>query len=499
MADRRSTNYNQHRDGELMAQTKRNVDFKSHEYNANVNTWAFVNDICDSKNLGKYLVKLNPDDKSKENATRNDQFRRRAIFYAVAGYTSRGLVGKAFSKPPVTDVPPNMEYVKNDIDGMGTTIDQQAQDVTRDVLRIGRSGLMADFPESDGELSVAQLASGGIFATVTKFDAHQIINVQTKKIGARTLTSKIVLALKAKMEGPDGFSFDEVDVRLELRLDSLGELGEVYSMVEWRKNPAPTNDDNEWLVVGTTVPKDAQGAFLEEIPFVFVGSESNTHKIDPAPMKDIAEINKGHFNNSAIYEDSVFTVGQAQPWMSGITQSHIDLMKKNNMYVGSSWLMGVPSGEKMGFAQVEPNTLAREAMNDKVQMMIGLGAMFITPGSANKTATQSEGELLAQHSVLSLGTSNVSDAYTKALGFVALFMGSDPAAASYEITKDFVSPTADANMLREIAASFLQGLLPVSDLLAWQQKHGLVDSEKTLEEYQEEIGGNDTGLDLDAN
>ena len=473
---------------------KKSVDFTHPEFDSNIDKWSFVNDICDSENVAKYLVKLNPDDDSDENTTRNKQFKRRAIFYAVAGYTSRGLVGKAFSKPPVLDAPDSLQYVNNNVDGMSTTIDQQAQDVTRDVVRIGRSGLLVDFPESDGELSQAQLAAGGIFATISKFDAKQIINWQTKKVGARILLSKVVLAMKSKTEGPDGFSFEEIDIRLELRLDEF-EDSQVYSMVEWRKNINSKTEFDEWIVAGTVIPEDSTGKPLEEIPFVFVGSESNTVKVDPAPMYDIAQINKGHYNNSAIYEDSVFTVGQAQPWMSGITQSHIDLLKKNNMYVGSSWLMGVPSGEQMGFAQVEPNTLAKEAMTDKINMMIGLGAMFITPGTANKTATQSAGELLAQHSVLSLIASNVSDAYTSALKFVALFMG-ESEGGTYTVNQDFVSPAADANMLREVSASFLAGLLPVSDLMTWQQKHGLVDPDKTLEEYQEEINPVD-GLDLD--
>lgn len=474
---------------------KKNVDFKHPEYVENLPNWKFINDICDSENLSQYLITLNPDDKSAENKVRNSQFRKRAIFYAVAGYTSRGLVGKAFSKPPVLVAPESLQYVNENVDGMGTTIDQQAQDVTRDVTRIGRSGLLVDFPESSGELSKAQLESGGIFATISKYDAHQIINWQTKQVGARIMLSKVVLAAEVKMEGEDGFSFDSVPIRLELRLDETEDGGQIYSMVEWRKNVNMTTELNEWIPSVPVFPEDANGKHLSEIPFVFVGSESNTHKVGKSPMRDICEINKGHYNNSAIYEDSVFTVGQAQPWMSGITQSHIDLLKKNNMYVGSSWLMGVPPGEQMGFAQVEPNTLAKEAMTDKINMMIGLGAMFITPGTANKTATQSAGELLAQHSVLSLIASNVSDAYTSALKFVALFMG-ESEGGTYTVNQDFVSPDADANMLREVSASFLAGLLPVSDLMTWQQKHGLVDPDKTLEEYQEEINPVG-GLDLD--
>jgi len=60
-------------------------------------------------------------------------------------------------------------------------------------------------------------------------------------------------------------------------------------------------------------------------------------------------------------------------------------------------------------------------MNDKVDLIIGLGGMFIVPGSAVKTATQSAGEQKVQHSVLSLISSNVSEAYTQALKYVARY------------------------------------------------------------------------------
>ena len=167
-----------------MAEQITGVDFKHPEYENNVDSWNFVNNICDSKNVKQYIHPLNVQDMSRENGARNEQFKKRAIFYAIAGYTSRGLVGKAFSKPPELEVVKQLEYIKTNVDGAGTGIDQQAQDVVRDIARIGRSGLMVDFPKTNGVLSVAQLANLGVAATITKFDAKQIINWKTKSIGS---------------------------------------------------------------------------------------------------------------------------------------------------------------------------------------------------------------------------------------------------------------------------------------------------------------------------
>src|SRR5690606_1725369 len=129
------------------------------------------------------------------------------------------------------------------------------------------------------------------------------------------------------------------------------------------------------------------------------------------------KLNEAHYNNSAIYEDSVFTVGQVQPWASGLTVDHIKEMLDQDppFYIGSGHLFPVPAGEQFGFAQAQPNMLAKEAMNEKERQMIAMGAMFIQPGSAVKTATQSEGEQKVQHSILSLIAVNISEGYHMAL------------------------------------------------------------------------------------
>ena len=134
------------------------IDFKNPKYRDNVDKWELVNDICDSNNLKKYLVQLNPKDVSVENVERNSQFFKRSVFAAVAGYTSRGFVGKAFTKPPTLEVPEELEYVSTDINGAGASIYQQSQEVMRDVIRVGRSGLLVDFPTTDGEVSRALIA-----------------------------------------------------------------------------------------------------------------------------------------------------------------------------------------------------------------------------------------------------------------------------------------------------------------------------------------------------
>jgi len=455
------------------------IDFKHPKYRDNLENWNLVNDICDSKNLRKYLVKLNNKDVSVENKMRNDQFFHRSVFAAVAGYTNRGFVGKIFSKSPTLQVPDELSYVRYDVNGAGESIYQQSQELVRDVIRIGRAGLLVDFPTTNGEVSRADILNGKVFATITRYDARDIINWRTERVGSKVKPVLVVLKSTRPETEPDGYTLKDKPIRIELALEEG-----VYVQREWCQN-----EQLEWYIDAEVFPRDGSGALLDYIPFVFVGSEANTTQVDHPPMYDLAKINVGHYNNSAIYEDSVFTVGQVQPWMSGLNQETVDLMKQNNMYVGSGRLIGVPSGERFDFAQAQPNMLAREAMMDKVQLMIGLGAMFMQQGGVAKTAAQIDGELMAQHSVLSLIAHNVSEAYEIALEIAGQFMGvRGEAEYEYNLSQDFIDPKADAQMLNAVVASFLQGVLPVSDLFAWQKKHGLISSEKELEDYQEELG-----------
>lgn len=479
-----------------MANQKQNVDFKHPDYLVNLDRWNLVDDLANANNLKSYLVEMNPTDTSKENTARNEQVFKRAVFSGFTGYTQRGLVGKVFSKDPTITIPSTLDYVKDNIDGAGISLVQQSQITLKEVVGPGRAGLFIDMVAADSELSRADLDDN--FATTSLFNPQQIINWKTTKVGSKIILSQVVLAMTADMPGPDGFSFEQVEVRLELLLSEVadedtGELSFQYQIVEWRKSHEKKED---WVITEITTPTGGDGLPLDRIPFVFVGSEANTPTVDTAPMYDIAKVNQGHWNNSAIYEDSVFIVGQAQPWMSGLTQDAIDLMKTNNMYIGSGRLIGVPSQEQFGFAQAEPNTLAKEAMDGKVEMAIGLGAMMIQPGTVAKTAQQSSGEMLTQHSVLSLSASNVSEAYTDALGFMALFMNVESGEILYELNQDFIEPDADPEMLREIIAGFMSGSLPISDYHNWLKKNSLTDTEATLEEFEGGLSPSDN-MNLD--
>ena len=462
-----------------------NVDTEHREYSLEVRDWRKIEHITRYREVMQYLIYLNPQDKSQDNEIRNQQYRQRAIFYAIAMQTVQGMVGTIFSKDPVLRVPDSLAYVARNVDGANTSIYQQSQGVADDVIRKSRAGLYVSFPDTGGVVSQADLIEGRVAATIHRFEPEQIINWRTQTEQSQTRLRLVVL--KEIREKIDRYTVDTYTFIRELFL-----YGGVYRERHW-------SDENGSLqVVADLTPTDAQGRTWEYIPFMFVGAENNDEKVDRPIMLPMVEVNIGHYRNSADWEDSVWYSGQPQPWMSNVTASHLEMMRENGMYVGSRQMIAVPDGGTFQFASPPPNPLVRQAMQDKVEMMIQLGARLMQPGSAPRTATEAAGMRETQHSVLSLIAANVSEAYTQALQWVGRYMGvadgPEMDEIAYGVNQDFVRADANPQELQAIMTGWIQGSVPLSDYVDYMQKRGFFDTEKATEEYAEDLQRGTPGL-----
>jgi hypothetical protein len=449
------------------------IDYVNEEYTKLNNKWKLINSMCDVEDVEDYITPLNPQDLTAANVTRNQTYRDRAVFYELASFTRSGLLGMLFRKWPKFSAPAQLEYLAKNADGEGNSIYQQSQQVAKSVIGKGKAGLLVDFPQVDGDISVEDMNSMRYVSTIKKFEPEQILlPIDTITIGAETKVSRIRLKTSVYEDGID------IPVIRVLEL-----LDNIYWSSEYR-------DTKEgWVLVKEAPVKGGDGNYLDEIPFIFIGSETNTKQTNKPPMYGICKINVGHYNNSASYEDSVHFVGQVQPVASGMPVSEIKEMEKEGMYWGSGRLIGMsdPSG-KFVLLQGEPNMIAREAMDAKVKDAVGLGAMFVMPGSAVKTATQSEGEQIVQHSILSLIASNLTDGYTLALQWACVFMNVNPPADMvFQVYQDFVAKNAEPQLLQQLLAGLMSGNITQGAYISYLQKMEIEDPEKTVEEIKEEL------------
>ena len=443
--------------------------------------WRKIDDLCFQNDVDQFLLTLNQSDLSEENKVRNRQYKDRAVYYNVIGQTYRGLVSAAFNKDPQCELPPALEYLRDNVDGKGLSIYQQAQAVTGDVIRKGRAGMFVTFPMLvDGQqASRAQMQSGEMTARIEHIDAKDIINWRTKRVGNQ---ERVVLVVFRQYEDI-GIGYD-TDIRLFYRVLSIDDETGDYIDLKYR-----LNDDRSFYLEQEARPRMANGQPWKEIPFIFVGSENNSEDVDYPPLMDLAEINIGHYRNSADYEDSVFYAGQAQPWASGLDRETYKLYKDENIYIGSKFLMPVPAGEQFGFAVAPPNPMVREAMKDKIDLMLNLGARLLQPGAGNKTATQVRTENAVSESVLGLIVSNVEEAYQIALGWCADYMGADAGQAQFEMSRDFGVDVTDPAEIAQMLAALMQGVIATNDIRDWLRTKGFIAEDRTNEEIDQDMAG----------
>lgn len=448
--------------------------------------WTKVDDVCAGQDAIKakaneYLTPLDPKDFSQEAQNRYESYLSRAVFYGFTAHTLKSNVGMAFKKWPKLEAPENFDYIIEDVDGGGLSIYQQSQKVVVEVLKKGRTILYVDYPTVDpNSVSLADLEQGYIRPVILQINAEFVRYWETKRFGAKHKLSLVVIQEQDKSPR-DGFGYDLIDQYRVLRFD-----GQFYTVEIWRKG------QHDWeLYQAPQVVLDGSGNPFNEIPLVFVGSENNNPDIDSSPLLELANLNLAHYENSASYEWSVFFCGMVQAWIGGLNEQWRDWLDKKGIKIGASGVLLLPDGSSFNFAQAQPNTLAYEAMTDKKEQMLSIGARLSEKGTATKTATQAQGEIDASTSVLSLVVNNVSDAYTKCLQWMMMFLNVT-AEASYVINSDFSDNTVDAQKLTALVNLYNSGKYPEMDLWEQLRKYGLINPEKSDEDIKGELE-NDMG------
>lgn len=399
--------------------------------------WRIIDDVYAGQRAVKlrgehYLPRPNPEDTSQDNIARYESYIQRAVFYNVVRRTLKGLVGLCFKRDPDIMTPDELLPIVDNADGSGITLIQLAKFATRQVIGKGRAGIFADYPALDGPITVAQKEAGTIRPTIRCFSPEKVINWRTSVRGGQTVLSLVVIAERyvisddgfrrvwgrqwrvLRLEGMVGIGAPSTDP-----VDYSPNVGE-YVVDIYRDRQIPTAQSNPYQ---SYRPTDAQGNRLPFIPFIFIGCEDNSPEVDDAPLYDMAELNIAHYRNSADYEESTFIIGQPTPVVAGITKTWNDTVLRGKIFLGSRAAVPLPVGGTATLLQAAPNSMAFEAMNHKEKQMVAIGANLIDASKSARTATETLIDDTNESSVLDTCGDNVSDAFTQALKWCALFMG----------------------------------------------------------------------------
>lgn len=423
-----------------------------------------------------YLPDPAPLDQCDEARARYNGYLARAVYLNATGRTKVSLMGIALSDWPTLEVPTAMEYVETDADGAGLSIYSLTQVVVGELLEAGRGGLFVDYPSrAEGDsVSLAEQAAGTV-PRIVFYKTEDIRDWAYTRVGNEMKLSFLKLYEVRQSRTADGWSQSNIETYRVLRLQDG-----VYTVEVLEKQ------SSGWVSTGQVIPRDSTGSPWREIPFQWLGAEINRAAPGKPPLYDLAQLNLGHFRNSADFEESCFMLGQPQVTMTGLSAAWRDHLEASGVYFGSRRVLMGPENSTIGLLQVQPNTLAQAAMKDKESQMQSIGARLIQPGQVVKTADQNRSESKSAYSVLSLVCDNASQGIKQALMWAQQYMGVT-GDVDFAIDTEFDGLTFNPAIAETLMKLVQSGLLPESDAWRMLRQLNMIDAQKTDDEIREEL------------
>lgn len=450
-----------------------NVSYVRNEVSQMLHKWRLVRDCLEGEQKIKqqttrYLPQPDPENKTPENKKRYEAYVERASFYPVTSSTMEGLLGQVFDIDPVIELPDSMDYLKTDATGSNVSLSQVAMKSLGEVLAFGRTGLLADYPTMD-TVSRLDVQLGVARPVLVPFDPDEIINWRTVNKGAKTVLTLVVLS-EMYVTNDDGFEFETGPQWRELRCDE--DTGWKYRVRLW------ISDGNNFIIRREYWPTDASGNALDFIPFTFIGALNNDTAPDQPPLYGIAALNVKHYRNSADYEDSVYMVGQPTPVFAGLKKAWIDEVMKGRAELGSRGGVFLPEGGTFDLAQVQPNTMCKEAMDQKEAQMVALGAQLVQPRNVSRTLGEAKMDKNSQTSILAKCAKNTSAGITQAIGWCALFDADvravpDPNEVYIQLSTTFAISKMSPQEQAQIIADWQGGALTWNEMRAQLRMAGI--------------------------
>ncbi len=470
------------------------------EYVLNFPRWQRVHDVIDGEyrlkkrddeKPGTYLRVINPLDISTYNKRLNASYRKSAVFYSATGRTLIGLLGMLYRVEPTIpeDLPDTMEYVKTNIDGNGMGINQQSHAVSSEAIQIGRHGLLTDMPtRRDGEVITIADMNNGVRPFVKRYNAINIIDWNQSSINGMLVLDLVVL-LEMISEFVDEQRIKRI-VKKRYRILRLTE-GK-YTQQLWVEGEDSPEAEIDIL--------DGSGKPWDEIPFEIIGSENNDPVTDPAPLEPLVDVNIGHYRNSADLEHSSFQLSAATPWIADdrYRSNHNNPNEKDTktQKFGETSVVVMGKGGQFGYAQPDANVLANDLSKTKEKQMVALGAQLISESGGVETAEAVRTKKAADSSMLAIVGINVSNGYTKSLGWIARFLNVE-FDGEYQLNNNFFDVKLTPQERQLIVTEWQSGLYPVRIAREQLQAAKVISSDEDLENLQDEVDGELLTVDFD--
>lgn len=414
--------------------------------------YEFLEDFYDGENVVKKKAKKYVPMLSGQSTKKFQDYVNRGMFYNAFAKTIDALIGSAFNVSPAIRLPRQLEYLRDDATGQGTSMTELAMALCVEALKTGRAGLLVDRP-----------AEGGAPYLVV-YDCDDIINWRDGYF--------IVLEDSQLLPTEDDpYEFEEIEGFRELAI-----IDGSYIVRIWRQNTDPkTKSKTPYQIVETYVPEKF-GRPMEDIPFVFIGPNGLDSDIGRPPLLDLANVQKVAFACECDRANAIHVSCIPTPYITGLTPEENFELK-----MGADQAIIVPSeGSKIGYLEYSGQGLdpVKEYLDKLETTMAALGARVVET-RFNKTTIESAtgAKIREQLAVSTLGSivATVEAALNKCAKWAAEWEGANPDEVEITLNKELVSTSMDANTITALLQSVQAGMISPETFYAKLSDAGLTE------------------------
>lgn len=430
-------------------------------------------------------------------ADRVDLYRKGAYFLPMTARTAEAMGGLVFAKSPIRNLPAGLETIAADVTRTGQDIDRFAETVFDAVLASHTAMVLVDYPPTAEATTRGIAEAQGIAPFLTLYDADCILAARFTGDGpARRLGHVRVVETVEEPDPVDPWAMVCVEQVRVLDLDEAG----FYRQRVYRK--ARKDDGSEvWEQSGLDIYPLLNNKKLTIIPAYFSTPRDAEPKPGIPPLRDIADVNIAHLNDSASYQWGLMWTANPTPVFKDLSLAE----GSNTVKLGSSEGLQVgPNGDAffMEFtgAGLSEIRLSMEAKRRDGAMM---GArLLIEDTKASITAETARIQRAGETSIV-VGIANaVSECLTKALTFLSTWAGVEPTVTTkdgasplkYWLNPDINPAGLTAPQIAALLSAWQAGAMTLEDLFKAFQAGEIIDATKSFADHVEELEAEGPGL-----
>lgn len=449
------------------------------QYSQQITRWAQNRAACAGQDQVKKLTTAflpddNATDKLAEARERYNRYLMRATWFPCAGYTKQGLLGMVFRRAAKVELPAQLDYAMENVDGSGLSLEQFAKLALAEIIEVGRVGVLVDYPSAAPGLSAEQVARLGLAARMTQYRAEAIDNWRLENIqGGLRLTM-------VKLQEAAGVRKDEFIVDTEKRYRVLRLADGVYTQTLY--------DENEDQIGEVMTPRQSDGSAWDHIPFHIIGATTNSTELDEALISGIVDLNTSHYQVTADQAKCLHIhSGGTLVISSSMSNEQWKEANPNGITVGADQGIFLGDSGSASLLQLDATSATGEKLKSLELQMIAVGAHLIRDANSLQTAEAARIDASGKASALSTAVGNVSEGLEAALEDMARFMGADPEPVRYSLNQQFYPDNLDAQAVMAMIQLMDRQVIAVQDVRAKLRGSGLIAQSRTDEDIDGEM------------